>query len=110
MGVLSGLGMDSAVGLVFLPNSTKTNLFVCFLEESEDTKNSFRNYLTFVEPVKLMLVAISVHQAVTVLFVLTWSHTPPLIRDPLQITSGHSASSYQLLKPILFLENIKPKG
>ena len=25
----------------------KTNLFVRFLEESEDTKNSFRNYLTF---------------------------------------------------------------
>ena len=27
----------------------KTNLFVCFLEESEDTKKSFRNYLTFTE-------------------------------------------------------------
>jgi hypothetical protein len=25
----------------------KTNLFVCFLEESEDTKKSFRNYLIF---------------------------------------------------------------
>ena len=25
----------------------KTNLFICFLEESEDTKKSFRNYLTF---------------------------------------------------------------
>ena len=31
----------------FLPNSNK-NEFVCrFLEESEDTKKSFRNYLTF---------------------------------------------------------------
>ena len=29
----------------------KTNFFVRFLEESEDTKNSFRNYLTFSRPV-----------------------------------------------------------
>ena len=27
--------------------TTKTNSFVCFLGEFEDTKKSFRNYLTF---------------------------------------------------------------
>ena len=32
----------------------KTNLFVCFLEESEDTKKSFRNYLTFKKNTKSM--------------------------------------------------------
>ena len=30
----------------------KTNLFVCFLEESEDAKKFFRNYLTFRKRVK----------------------------------------------------------
>ena len=33
--------------ICFLPNSTKTNLFVRFLEESEGTKKFFQNYLTF---------------------------------------------------------------
>ena len=31
----------------FSPNSTKNEFVHSFLEESEDTKKSFRNYLTF---------------------------------------------------------------
>ena len=46
--ILKQLLVSSDSSKKYLPNSTKkTNLIVRFLEESEDTKKSFRNYLTF---------------------------------------------------------------